>query len=175
MADADAFTKALKEARLAQAAQLDAVLNLADARALRLDNLRAALLPQLKLNENALSLFDLQVQPGEKPRLWLDLISNIEMEPDPKTYRLMQGKEGSRQCLFETKDQNQMTGFALKYLAHRMISQDKMAATLSPLPQTDKAAERYGIWDLVYVWFTGVVLGALSLVAWALAFGRIKF
>ena len=175
MADVNAFMKALKQARLAEAAQLDAALDLRDARFLRLDALRDALLPQLKLNSQAHSLFELSVQAGEKPRLWLDLISVIEMEPDPKTYRLLQGRQGARECLFETRDADQMTAYALKYLAHRLIAQDKLSSNLQSLPQIEAPMGRYGIWDLAYVWFTGVLLGALGLLAWAMAIGRVQF
>ena len=175
MADVNAFMKALKQARLAEAARLDAALDLRDARVLRLDALREALEPQLNLSGPAQSLFELSVQPGEKPRLWLDLISVIEMEPDPKTYRLLQGRQGARECLFETRDADEMTAFAVKYLAHRLIAQDTLSSNLQSLPQVQTPTERYGIWDLAYVWFTGVLLGALGLLAWALATGRVQF
>jgi hypothetical protein len=175
MADVNAFTKALKEARLAEAVHLDATLDLHDARVLRLEVLRNTMLPQIEGHPDARLLFDLNVQSGEKPRLWLDLISTIEMEPDPKTYRLMQGKEASRECLYETRDPQQMASFALKYLAHRMIAQDKLSTTLNPAVQSQKLSQRYSIWDLVYVWFTGILLGVLGLVAGAMTFGHLKF
>jgi hypothetical protein len=175
MADVDAFTKALKEARLAEAAYLDATLDLHDARVLRLELLRNIILPQIKNHSEAHTFFNLNVQAGERPRLWLDLISAIEMEPDPKNYRLMQGKEATRECLYESRNPEQMASFVLKYLAHRMISQDKLLASLKPLTENQKSSERYGIWDLVYVWATGVLLGALGLVAWAMAYGRMNF
>jgi hypothetical protein len=171
LSNTEAFIKALKEARLAEAAHLDAASALRDARVLRLEALRDALLPQLNMNDQARSLFDLSVQHGEKPRLWLDLISSIEMEPDPKNYRLMQGKETARECLFETPDAEKMKSFALKYCAHRLISQDKLAANI---PQLQQSTNRYGLWDLVYVWFTGVLLGALGLLAVALALGIVS-
>lgn len=175
MADVNAFTKALKEARLAEAAHLDAVLDLRDARVLRLETLRETLQPQLKMNSEGNSFFELSVQAGEKPKLWLDLISAIEMEPDPKTYRLMQGKQGARECLLETQDANQMAAFALKYLAHRLIAQDKLSANLPMSALKPEQLSRYSIWDLAYVWFTGVLLGALGLLALALAYGRVQF
>lgn len=175
MADVNAFTKALKEARLAEAAHLDAVLDLRDVRVLRLETLREMLQPQLKMNNDTNSFFELSVQSGEKPKLWLDLISAIEMEPDPKTYRLVQGKQGARESLFETRDAELMAAFALKYLAHRLIAQDKLSANLQMNALKPDQLSRYSIWDLAYVWFTGVLLGALGLLAWALAYGRIRF
>jgi len=172
MADADAFLKALKQARLSEAAQFDAGLNLRDARALRLDALRDAVLPELRGHEAAQSLFELNVQDSEKPRLWIDLISTVEMEPDPKTYRLLQQREQKREVLFETRDMEQMRDFLLRYLAHRYLAQDRLSrtneATLAPQP-------RYSLFEMIYVWITGILFGVLGLVAWALATGHLKF
>ena len=48
MATHDTFTDALRKARLAEAARLDALQNVGDARGLRLAALRESLLPHLK-------------------------------------------------------------------------------------------------------------------------------
>jgi hypothetical protein len=172
MADADAFLKALKQARLSEAAQLDAVLNLRDARVLRLEALRDAVLPELQGHAEAQSLFDLNVQDGEKPRLWIDLVSSVEMEPDPKTYRLVQQREGRRDVLFETRDMSQMGDFVIRFLAHRLVAQERLSRTPQVAAQTGR---RYGLFEMVYVWITGILFGALSLIAWALATGHLKF
>ena len=172
MADADAFVKALKKARLSEAAQLDAITNLRDAGTLRLEALRDALLPQLRDNAQAQAMFELNVQDGDRPRLWIDLVSAVEMWPDPKTYALTQHRDGHRETLFETRDLQEMQRFALGYLAHRMVAKERMAAGLR---ERRVGGPRYSLSEMIYVWLTGLLFGVLGLVAWALATGHLKF
>lgn len=173
MSKVDAFTQALKQARLAEAAQLEALVSLRDARSLRLLALRDALKRELAGHDEALSLFELNVQDAEKPKLWLDLISFIEMEPNPKTYRLMQDGPQGRACQFESSDAAAMQAQALRHMAHRLVAHDKLAAGMAQGKSNEKS-KPYGLGDLIYVWFTGLLFGILGLVAWALAMGYLK-
>ncbi len=173
MADQRELTKALREARLAAASKLDATLDLADARALRLDALRAELLPLVQSNADARALFNLNVQPGATPKLWLDLISSVVMEPDPRTYRLLQDQDSRRETLFESADMNAMSGYIVKYLAHRMIAHEKLARGLAPLP--GEALKSYSLVDLIYVWITGAIVGVLGLLIVAMLMGKLNF
>ncbi|MDE2446494.1 MAG: hypothetical protein KGO94_09960, partial [Alphaproteobacteria bacterium] len=108
MADAEEFNRALRDARLSAASKLDAVLEVSDARALRLDALRAEVLPVVSVNAEARSMFALTLEPGAAPKLWIDLISSVVMEPDPRTFRLVQDQESRRETLFETTDMKAM-------------------------------------------------------------------
>ena len=83
MADHRQFEQALKQARLAEAAQLEAVLSVKDARSMRLLALRDAVIPHLAAHPAGAGLVDLTMQPGEVPRLWLDLISSVVVAPKP--------------------------------------------------------------------------------------------
>ncbi len=174
MAEQDAFTQMLKSARVAQAAQLDAMLDVHDVRVLRLEALRNCVLPQLANHPAARALFELNIQHGERPKLWLDLISAVEMEPNPKTYRLVQDKDSTRETLFETSDLDDMSNYVLRYLAHRLIAHDKQVGGLRTNDRPVEGPQIYGFWDLLYVWFTGLLFGILALVAWALSTGRLK-
>jgi hypothetical protein len=173
MSKTDAFTQALKQARLAEAAQLEAVVSLRDARSLRLLALRDALKGELEGHEPALSLFELNIQDAEKPKLWLDLISFIEMEPDPKTYRLVQDGSQGRVRLYETADALLMQDRALKHMAHRLVVHDKLAVG-SGQNMRAEGRKGYGLGDLIYVWITGLLFGVLGILAWALATGVLK-
>ncbi len=173
MADQREFTKALREARLAAASKLDATLDLADARALRLDALRADLLPLVEGNAEARALFNLNVEPGATPKLWLDLISSVVMEPDPRTYRLLQDQDNRRETLFESSDMKAMSGYIVKYLAHRIIAHEKLARGSAPQP--GEALKSYTLVDLIYVWMTGAIVGVLGLLIVAMLMGRLNF
>jgi hypothetical protein len=173
MVDRDRLTLALKDARLTEAAQFEAILDLRDAKSLRLEGLRIALLPALSNHPTARKLFDLNVQPGTNPRLWIDLISSVVMEPDPRTYRLLQDHNSQRQVLFETEDADEMTQFLMRYLAHRIIAHERAEAgaslaVLSP-------AKGYSLGEMIYVWATGLAFGVLGLMVTAMLLGRLHF
>ena len=173
MAEQQEFTKALRNARLASAAKLDATLGLADARALRHDALRAELTPIISGNSEAKALFDLNVHAGETPKLWLDLISSVIMEPDPRTYRLVQDQDSRRETLFESTDLKAMSDYVVTYLAHRIVAHEKLARGVSPL--SVKSANNYSLVDLIYVWITGAAVGILGLMIVAMLLGKLNF
>jgi hypothetical protein len=173
VADSNQLTKALIAARAAQAAQLDAVLSLQNIKFLRLDALQATVLPLISGHPDAKALFELNVQQGPNPRLWIDLISSVVMEPDPQTYRLVQDQNGMRETLHETRNLAEMTSFITKYLAHRLLAHSRAEAGLKipPSPQN----QGYSVWEMAYVWFTGCAFGALVLLLGAMLLGKLHF
>lgn len=174
MVNQSEFDTALKKARLAEAAQLDAVLNVKDARSLRLLALRDAVLPALVDHPAAVGLTDLVIQPGETPRLWLDLISSVVIAPDTRIYRLEQERNSAREVLYETDDLEDMKANVLRYLAHRVIAREKSAAGLSEYAPGSKGP-RYGAAALAYVWITGALTGVLILLLAAILLGILNF
>ena len=85
MAEHDDLSGALRKARLAEAAHFEAVLGIKDSKSLRLQVLKDELIPVIAATPEAAHVFDLALVPGEPPRLWIDLISFVEMEPDYRT------------------------------------------------------------------------------------------
>lgn len=173
MSEHDRLTGALRDARLAESAQLESVLNLRDAKSLRLETLRTSLLPLLSGHSDALKLFDLNVQPGANPRLWVDLVSSVVMEPDPRTYRLVQDHDGQRETLFESGDLDETVDFMTRYLAHRLVVHDRSVAGISN-PYKDSRGG-YSLASLVYVWITGCAFGVLGLLVAAILLGKLHF
>jgi hypothetical protein len=173
MAQADQLTIALKEARIAQASYLDALLDLRDAKSLRLDALRAAVAPTLADHPDARELFNLNLQDGQSPKLWVDLISSVVMEPDPRTYRLVQDRDSQRETLFESPDVNQMTAYLTRYLAHRLIAHEKLANAVAPVPPG--LVNRISLMGLVFIWASGVAFGVLGLLGLAMLLGKLHF
>lgn len=173
MAGYDKFTEALRKARLAEAAHVDALQNVTEARGLRLAALREMLLPHLKGHPLAEGFSELTVQPGETPRLWIDLISSVTVEPDTATYRLEQEREGRRTVLHETRDLQNMADAVLRYIAHRVIAREKTAAgEIQPAAESDR---NYSLPEIVYVWFTGAALGVLVMLILAILLGLLSF
>lgn len=173
MVASDQFTVDLKEARLAEAAQLEAMLNFSDARALRLENLQLALQDKWAGSSYARSLFQLTIQPGVKPRLWIDLVSSVVMEPDPRCYRLVKDEQAGTTTVFETTNMPEMATYLSRYLAHRLVEREKAGTVLSsPAPII---AQPYNIRDMFYVWIAGCVFGAMALFSIAMYLGKLQF
>ncbi len=173
MAEHKKFTDALKTARLAEAAHLDALMNVKDARSLRLAALRGLLLPQLAGHHLAQGFTELAIMPGETPRLWIDLISSVVIEPDTRNFRLEQESEGRRDILHETPNLDEMSTVVLKYIAHRVVARERTWARGKL--QTVDSPPGYSLGALAYVWFTGVMLGVLALLILAILLGFLRY
>lgn len=168
------FEAALKDARLAEAAHLDAIVNLQDAKSLRLLALRDKLLPELSGHPALTDFVELKLLPGETPRLWIDLISSVVMEPNSRNFRLEQDREQHRDILFETDNMDQMADQVIKYVAHRVISRQKAAVPLASLRSFPHVAS-YGLGAVLYVWATGFIFGAAALAILAIYLGKLVF
>ena len=168
----DDLSGALRKARLAEAAHFEAVLGIKDSKSLRLQVLKDEIAPVIAATPEAASVFDLALVPGEPPRLWIDLISFVEMEPDYRTYRLQQDNQGGREALFETANRAEMLGYLKTYLAHRMVARERHIMRAAPQMQP---AARYTTGAVVYAWFNGLILGMLALVVAAISLGKLKF
>ena len=114
--------QALKDARAKETAHLEAIFRVQDVAGLRLMALHDSMLPEIARLSGAADLFELQVEQGSTPRLWLGLNASIVMEPDPKTYRLIELQDSARQVLFETQDVNQMRRFGLRHMAFAAVA-----------------------------------------------------
>lgn len=172
MSKTNALTVALKEARLAEAARFDAIARVHDARVLRLEALRDVILPEITGNPNLRELIEINIQDGDVPRLWIDLITHVEMEPDPRSYRLVQAFEHGRETLFETPKAELMKRQLLRHIAHRTVVLDR--ALIGKMPLNEQRKKTYGFIELVYVWLSGIAFGALGLLAYAMASGIYK-
>jgi hypothetical protein len=153
----ETLLQALQDARAKDTARLEALFNVQDLRALRLSHLNDMIAPELTKNAVARPLFNLNLEPGETPRLWLGLTSSIVMEPDPKTYRLVQMTEATRETLFETADAVAMKRFALRHMAFQIVEQRRK-------PLWPATLKQISVLPLALAWFFGLVCGIAGLV-----------
>jgi hypothetical protein len=154
------LSAALRQARLAEAAHFEAVLDIKDAQTLRLQVLKDDLVPVIKSNADAASFVDLALVPGDPPRLWIDLITAIVMAPDPRTYRLVQDAPGGRQTLLETNDRGEMVEKVKQHVAHRMVAREReKAGVAAPKPMLIGHSTA----ALVFAWLSGFSIGILAL------------
>ena len=168
--DRDGLAEALREARLAEAAHFEAALDLRDSKTLRLQILKDELLPTVQTSPEAQELFDLTLLPGDSPKLWVDLTSYVVMEPDHRTYRVLQDRQDSRDILFEGMDREQAAAAVRRHMAHRLVARERQAAAMPPLSR-----QGYSSATLILAWVSGFAFGALALVAGALYIGLLKY
>lgn len=159
---------ALRNARLAEGAHYEAAQNLRDAKSIRLQLLKDDLSTAAAA---AGGLFDLALAPGDPPRLWIDLITAVVMEPDHRTYRLQQDRQSGREILFESDDRALMADTVRRHMAHLMVARERLAATavLPPPPAG------YSMASLLLAWLSGLALGALALMSVAIYLDRMGF
>ncbi len=165
-----ALTQALRQARLAEAAHFEAALDLRDAKSIRLQLLKDDLAPAATSAE-ASGLFDLALVPGDAPKLWIDLITFVVMEPDPRTYRLLQDRRDSREILFESSDRSAVAEEVRRQMAHRLVMRERMASA-TPVA---KVPASYSAGSVILAWLSGFSLGVLALLAAAILLGKLNF
>ena len=143
------FNEELRRARDAEAAHFEAIAAFNDAKSLRLRALK---------DEFATAAFELALTPGETPRLWIDLVTSIVMEPDPKTYRVVQ----DGQNVFETANRAEIVAWVRRFAAHGMIARSRQAAGLR---LRRHAGGGYSAVSLILAGASGFSIGAMVLLA----------
>lgn len=167
----DGLADALREARQAEAAHFEATLELRDSKSLRLQLLKDDLLPQLEASPAARELFDLALIPGEPPKLWIDLISYVVMEPDHRSYRFLQHRQDHREILFESHDRELMAAAIRRHMAHLVVARERQAAASLPAPARPPG---YSSASLILAWASGFAFGALALLGLAIHQGLLR-
>ncbi len=156
---ANGLTGALRQARLAEAAHHEAAFGIKDAKSLRLLVLKDDIAAVIANSREAGQMFDLALVPGEPPKLWIDLITSVVMEPDHRTYRLMQDTQAGRDILLETADRPEMVERIKHLMAHRIIARERQMAATPPVA----APGGFSTGALMLAWVAGLVLGAAGL------------
>ncbi|WP_137389756.1 hypothetical protein [Rhodoligotrophos defluvii] len=165
------LASAIRQARLAQADHLNAVLDIRDAKQLRLSTLQADLTEITTGSEAAASLFDLVLTQGEPPRLWIDGTTYVVMEPDPRSYRFIREGQDTREILLETRKRADMVEHIIQYMAHRIVERER---NLVARPERTATVAGYSGLTLIATWFGGFVLGVVLLLAAGLGLGFLR-
>ncbi len=119
---------ALRRARAESAEHSAAVAEVRLAEIGRLELLGEALTPVLAQTPEECDIFDVAVSPGARPRLFIDHIGFVEMEPDRRTYRFLQDTRHGRILLKRSDDIDAMVDAITDYIAHRLIEREKALA-----------------------------------------------
>jgi len=154
------LTQVLRLARIAEAAHFDALLDIRDAKTLRLQVLKDDLAPIIAANAEAGRIFDLSLVPGDPPRLWIDLITGVVMEPDPRTYRLIKDTHSGRETLAETTSRPEMVEQIKLHMAHQLVARERRMASVAP---AKVGVTGHSSAALILAWLSGFSIGVLAL------------
>jgi hypothetical protein len=171
LGEAETLAEAVRRAREVEAVHFEALRGFADSKSLRLQVLKLDLESLLKESDDASKVFELALIPGEPPKLWIDLVTSVVMEPDPRTYRLQQDLEWGREILLETPKREEIVKFLRIYLAHRLVMRERQLTGMRA-PQANQTGHSTAV--VVYAWVTGFLLGLLALLVATMSLGKLK-
>ncbi len=153
--------KALRRARAQDAEYRDSRAKVNDLRFLRLEALRDQLLKVADHEELSNAFITLRAIPGDPPRLIIDDLSHIVMEPDPRTYTFIHDGPESRKVLIESEHKVEVEAKVTEYIAHKILETQRRL----PLPDQPKKSgknSRVGGLALLMFWLAGAITGAAA-------------
>ena len=125
-AGSSALRDALRRARAEAAEQTDVVMDLRQAEIARLEILKDALDPVFAEVPGDVDIFDVGLAPGERPRLFVDMVTFVEMGRDRRTYRLMRDGRRGRTCVAESADIPPIVEAVTDYVARRLVERERL-------------------------------------------------
>jgi hypothetical protein len=133
--------EAMRSARLDEALITDAALAGREADYLRLAQLHEKLSPIFAEVPKYVDLFDLGMVGGDRPRIWIDMVSFIEMNAENRHFRFYKDTRDGRVLLAESNNQEAMAKVVTEYVARRLVSREKLLETESPNLQPSESLQ----------------------------------
>ncbi len=166
---------AVRRARIEDAERSNVTAELRGAEIARLEMLKEALEPVFLQLPKEAELFDLGLIPGEKPRLFVDMVAFVEMSRDRRTFRFIQETRAGRVLIAEGDKVDPIAEAVTSYLGRRLVERERALsslgddiATLADAPVQPEAAptgkaRSYKASDLVFMLAIGMLVGAAAL------------
>lgn len=123
------LSTAIRRARLENAERASGVEDLRGAEIARLDILREQLDPILEQLPKDCDLFDVAIQPSERPRLFIDAIGFVELADDRRSYRFVQDTRHGRIEICNNPRTEALVEAITAYIAHRLVEREKALAS----------------------------------------------
>jgi hypothetical protein len=98
----------------------------------KLEALRRKLMPLYAAIPRDVELFDLGLVTPEKPRLFVDILSFIEMKRDQTAFRFLQETRAGRITLAESADEKTIIDAVTHYVARRLVEREHALDTMLP-------------------------------------------
>ncbi len=119
---------ATRKARIDEAERSEVIAELRGAETARLEMLEEELRPALADIPQDADMFDISLVPGERPRLFIDMIGFVEMGRDRRTYRFVQATRYGRVVIAESERMDPIVSAVVDYVARRLIEREKALA-----------------------------------------------
>ncbi|HYA74708.1 MAG TPA: hypothetical protein VEF36_16290 [Roseiarcus sp.] len=120
---------AIRRARVESAEQSEAVADLREAEIARLELLLEAIRPVLDQTPEGVELFDPGIARGDRPRLFLDMISFVDLGHDRRTYRFFQDTRHGRVLIAESALIERIVAAMTNYVARRLVEREQALAS----------------------------------------------
>src|ERR1700761_3499213 len=120
---------AMRRARADSAEQSEAQADLRQAESARLEMLEDAVRPIVDQAPDDVELFDLGVTHGERPRLFLDMISFVDLAHDRRTFRFFQDTRHGRVLIAENESAERIVAAVTNYVARRLVEREQALAS----------------------------------------------
>ena len=120
--------EALRRARAEAAEHADVVIDLKHAEIARLELLREALAPVFADIPPEIDLFDIGLVAGDRPRLFIDMVSFVEMGRDRKLYRFLRDGRHGRAVAAESERTGPIVDVVTAYVARRLVERERLLA-----------------------------------------------
>jgi hypothetical protein len=119
---------AMRRARAESAEQHEALADLRQAETARLELLEDAIRPILDQTPDEVEMFDLGVTHGDRPRLFLDMISFVDLAHDRRTFRFFQDTRHGRVLIAESDSPDKIVAAVTNYVARRLVEREQALA-----------------------------------------------
>lgn len=119
------LARAVRRARLDNAEQSAALIDLRLAEVTRLEIVQEALGDLFQQIPKECDIFDLAISPGEHPRLFIDYLGFIEMHHDKRVYCFLQDTRYGRIKICESDRVDPIVAAVTDYVAHRLVEREK--------------------------------------------------
>ena len=111
---------AVRRARAENAERAQAIAELREIEMGRLALLETELKPVVRQAPPGVDLFDLTLSPGERPRLFIDMVAFVEMGRDRRSYRFFQDTLHGRVLIAESQRIDRIAAAVTNYVARRL-------------------------------------------------------
>ena len=119
---------AIRQARFENAERAEAVAELREIEIGRLSLLQSALEPVVDQAPPGVDLFDMGLAPGERPRLFIDMVAFVDMAHDRRTYRFHQDTRHGRVLIAESQRIATIVAAVTNYVARRLVERERALA-----------------------------------------------
>jgi hypothetical protein len=118
----------IRQARIENAERADAIAEVRELEIVRLKALQSALESVVDQAPQGVDLFDMALTESEHPRLFLDMITFVDMAHDKRTYRFFQDTRGGRVLLAESQSVDTIVAAVSDYVARRLVERERALA-----------------------------------------------